>query len=168
MLKWASVIMLLIAIGAGLALLLQPELTAIHNEIRGDYQSVEHISARDFSNLDQQDVVIFDVREADEHQVSHLPNAIQVDPGIDVDEFLDQYQHLLAEKQVIFYCSVGRRSSGLIARLQPYVESGNFINLQGGLFNWINEQRPVSGQGIHPYNAYWGRLIDDASQIRYQ
>jgi hypothetical protein len=39
------------------------------------------------------------------------------------------------------------------------------FNLEGSLFQWANEGRPVYRddvpvQAIHPYDARWGRLLD--------
>jgi len=37
----------------------------------------------------------------------------------------------------------------------------------GGLFNWVNEQRSISGKGIHPYNDEWGKFVKDKDMLRY-
>jgi hypothetical protein len=39
-------------------------------------------------------------------------------------------------------------------------------NLEGSIFQWANEHRPLvhktaSVTRVHPYNAFWGRLLDE-------
>jgi rhodanese-related sulfurtransferase len=65
---------------------------------------------------------------------------------------------------VVFYCSAGVRSSNATARL---IKSGhtNVFNLQGSIFQWANERRPVLRDGevvdvVHPYDERWGVLLD--------
>ena len=43
----------------------------------------------------------------------------------------------------------------------------NIYNLQGGLFNWVNDGRDIIGHGVHPFDDFWGRLIKDSRSIRY-
>ncbi len=61
--------------------------------------------------------ILFDVRTKEEFAVSHLPNAIRLDPDMDPRTFLDEYGDLLEQNQVLFYCSVGRRSTQLAERV---------------------------------------------------
>ncbi len=168
MFKWLVVIVgLLGVITAGL-LLLQPSLSSIHKQIVADYGDVRHVSAVELSALSDDSVVVFDVREEGEFAVSHLANAIHISPDTDVQEFIEDYGDVIADKKAVFYCSVGRRSSGFIRDLNNAKASFSMVNLEGGLFNWVNQQRQIEGGGIHPYNAYWGRLVKDKTQIQYQ
>ncbi len=162
---------LLVSIGAGAAVLWQPSLDRIHSHIASEHQNVQHLTAEQYQKLNTDDVVLFDVREVDEFQVSHIEGAIQIQPNIDVDQFHEDYGEILDGKTVVFYCSVGRRSSDLLARLDPVLtESGaqSSANLKGGIFNWVNQKNTLSGKKVHPYNAYWGRLIEDSSNIAYK
>lgn len=172
MLKWLIVALVVVFVGVSIALLWQPSLKSIHKDIRKDLGSVQHMSADDFEQRDHASMVVFDVREEDEFDVSRIDGAIQISPSMDSHAFMTLYGDLLKDKKAVFYCSVGRRSSDLVARLQADSKTSDLnsdlYNLEGGLFNWVNQQRPIVGQGIHPYNAYWGRLIKDANQIRYQ
>ncbi|MAY21130.1 MAG: sulfurtransferase [Erythrobacteraceae bacterium] len=166
-------------IGAvGGALLFQTsDLDRIHAGIAATHNNVEHIAADDFVALDSDEFVLFDVREADEFAVSHLPGAVLVDPDITAAEFTTRFGDSLEGKRAIFYCSVGVRSSNLADRVAELVEdsTGNApVNLIGGLFKWRNEGRELvtaSGQStgdIHPYDDYWGRLIEDRETISYK
>lgn len=155
----------------------QLRLDKIHQDIVNKYSDVEHLSGPDFQELDISQALIFDVREAEEFAVSHINGAFRIDPDTELAEFSERYADRVAGKTVVFYCSVGRRSSDLLRKLSPMLETNGAIaayNLVGGIFRWRNEQRPLvdlrkeETQLVHPYNFYWGRLIDDRSAVRYK
>jgi len=107
--------------------------------------------------------ILLDARTPEEYAVSHLPGARRVDPDADAYPALDT---LSADAHVVVYCSVGVRSAKVAARLR---EQGftNVSNLQGSIFQWANEGHPVVRNGqmvqaVHPYDATWGRLLDDS------
>ncbi len=108
--------------------------------------------------------------------MSHLDNAIRVDPDLDPDDFMRKYADRIAGKTVIVYCSVGVRSSALAERIDPLLTSSGSkpaYNLTGGIFQWHNEGRPLtrgaqSTPYVHPYNRSWGRLITNKSLISYR
>lgn len=159
---------LLVSVGAWL---FQPSLDAIHRSIERNYEGVTHISADDFMTLNSDDVVVFDVRESAEFDVSRIAGAVQLSPDIDIEEFEEDYKDLIVGKQVVFYCSVGRRSTDMLAKLTPVLRDSGVntaSNLTGGLFKWVNQSRPIDGSGVHPYNDYWGRLISDQSKVNYR
>ena len=66
---------------------------------------------------------------------------------------------------ILLYCSVGYRSSRLADQLRRRGYS-QAANLEGSLFAWANEGRPlVNAQGkaalrVHPYNETWGKLLN--------
>ena len=105
--------------------------------------------------------VLLDVREPAEFAVSHLANARQVEPGIDPEGL-----GLPVDQPIVTYCSVGYRSADFAQRLQR-VGYTNVRNLEGSLFQWANEGRPLVRDGhgaarVHPYNKIWGLLLDPA------
>ena len=169
-------VVLLIALAPAIAIA-QQSLTRIHEGIVSEYGNIEHIDAGELLAMSPADVVLFDVREQDEFSVSHIQGSIQVDPNIDVDMFTAKYGSRLGGKTAVFYCSVGRRSSQLASQLDEFIQAKNGVgalNLIGGIFQWRNESRPLmsnnstpTGQ-VHPYNWYWGRLIEDKDAISYQ
>ena len=62
------------------------------------------------------------------------------------------------------YCSVGYRSGAFAQTLQEAGYS-RVENLEGSIFKWANEGRPVFQDGrrvekVHPYNDAWGKLLD--------
>ena len=153
------------------------QLAKIHDDIVSEYQHVSHITSQRLSQFDQADILLFDVREPGEFTVSHLEGAVQIDPDISEAEFKARYAEALAGKRAVFYCSVGRRSSIVAERVASVVKTQTEhtpINLAAGIFGWSNESRAmVSGDGqrtefVHPYNAYWGRLIENPEIIRYK
>lgn len=120
------------------------------------------------------DVVVFDVREEAEFAVSHIPGAIRVSPSVWTSRFLSERAEAMKGKTVVFYCSVGVRSSRLAARVQAgLAKSGAtaVYNLRGGIFRWHNEGRPLqsgvaSTEHVHPYDASWGRLVQRQNLVR--
>jgi rhodanese-related sulfurtransferase len=166
----------LIAGLGGIALFQTSDLERIHAGIEASYEGVEHVPAEDFLSLSPDQVVLFDVREQDEFAVSHIAGAILVYPEMTREEFAATFADKLQGKRAVFYCSVGMRSSILADRVAVIVEQETGrppANLIGGLFQWHNDERSlVSAVGketdaIHPFDDYWGRLIEDEQAISY-
>jgi rhodanese-related sulfurtransferase len=107
--------------------------------------------------------VLVDTRTAGEYAISRLPGALHA-------ENAEALRGLLAgvprDRSVVLYCSVGWRSSALAAELTARGEGRDFRNLDGSLFEWANEGRPLvdlDGAPVfraHPFDARWGRLLD--------
>jgi len=123
------------------------------------------------------DVIVFDVRKEKEFAVSHIDGSIRIDPDTSADEFAAQYADQLKDKTVVFYCSVGRRSSALASRVDSIIENSDAAasyNLTGGVFSWRNQERSLVDQSlqtttkVHPYNFFMGRLIEDKKAISYK
>lgn len=117
--------------------------------------------ARRMAEGDASVPLLIDVRTRQEYQVSHLPGAVW-------GEGPRQLENILKERTkhdvIVLYCSVGVRSSRAAARL---IKSGyrRVFNLQGSIFQWANERRPVLRDGkpvdvVHPYDERWGVLLD--------
>jgi len=105
--------------------------------------------------------LLLDVRTKPEFALSHLPAAHQVDPGTGAAAVRARVP---TNRPIVVYCSVGWRSSELATRL---AKAGitNVFNLEGSIFAWANEHRPLEaaeGQPVtrvHPYNSTFGRLL---------
>ena len=153
-------------------------LKSVHQSVVEDYDSVRHLTADTLASRLKQskDIILFDVRETDEFAVSHLHGATRVDPGVWRRTFLKRYGDAVKGKTVVFYCSVGVRSSKLAARLQKALtERGAkaVYNLQAGIFNWHNERRPLTTGSaptsfVHPFNDHWGQLVERRDLLRYR
>ena len=156
----------------------QEALQEIHEEIKSEFPTVDHIQGIHLAKQMQTEntVVLFDVREQPEYDISHLPGAIRVDPQISAQDFESHYGESLRDKTVVFYCSVGKRSSLLADKVRKEViERGatQVLNLEMGIFGWHNNARILSNEFtqtdfVHPYNWRWGRLIERKSLIRYE
>jgi rhodanese-related sulfurtransferase len=106
--------------------------------------------------------VLFDVRTPEEWDVSHLPGARRVDPSASAENVA---AGLSKETPIVTYCAVGYRSGEMANRLSA-AGFTNVRNLEGSIFQWANEDRPlVRGEErvsqVHPYNTFWGRLLKD-------
>lgn len=151
-------------------------LKTVHANVVQEFKTVRHLSAQEMTALDRSKLILFDVREDGEFAVSHLKQAIRVDPDITPDAFMKKYANQIAGKTIIVYCSVGVRSSALAERITPLLKRGGspgVYNLTGGIFGWHNERRPLargtqSTTYVHPYNRSWGRLLNNRSLISYR
>jgi rhodanese-related sulfurtransferase len=106
--------------------------------------------------------ILLDVREEKEFAVSHLPGAIRVAPDSDVAS-LAALEAVGKDAAIVAYCSVGYRSSRLVAAL--YAEGfTNARNLEGSIFEWANRGLPLERDGVrveevHPFDEDWGRYL---------
>lgn len=107
--------------------------------------------------------MLLDARAPEEYAVSHLPGARPIDPEADAYPALDS---LARDTPIVVYCSVGYRSAGVTSRLR---EAGftDVANLEGSIFRWANEGRPVYRSGkrvatVHPFDSQWGQLLTDS------
>ena len=148
-------------------------LTKTHSKIIKNYETVPHIDSKGLSNMSPDEIILFDVREKDEYDVSHIEGAIWVDPDIDSSSFLQSYSDEIGDKIVILYCSVGVRSSRLAEKLKRQKTANTtarVYNLEKGIFGWHNEKRPLYHNTntekssptdyVHPYNFVWGRMVN--------
>lgn len=140
------------------------EWTQIKARIRSTFPSVREVSteelARELASATtaEERPVLIDARPTNEYVVSHLEGAICMGPGV-----LDT---IPKDRSIVVYCSVGYRSAELARRLDRlgYMD---VRNLEGSIFEWANEGRPLySGdrrvQKVHPYDSEWGRLLAPA------
>ncbi|MGH9338379.1 MAG: exo-beta-N-acetylmuramidase NamZ domain-containing protein [Acidobacteriota bacterium] len=106
--------------------------------------------------------MLLDARSPEEFAVSHLSGARLLAPQADPAQVLLTTSK---DREIVVYCSVGYRSSAAAGRLQ---KSGftRVFNLEGSIFKWANEGRPVYRQGkrvgqVHPYDEQWGLLLKE-------
>ncbi|XP_075251649.1 uncharacterized protein LOC142344059 [Convolutriloba macropyga] len=136
-------------------------------------------------------LVVLDVRPPEEFDVSHIKGSIRVEPSTkDLESVLEaikthQSDSSLSESTtVVAYCSLGFRSSDLITKLaqhcktkvknsektqsssdQSAVPNMQMYNLEGSLFKWANENRPMVDSNdattalCHPFNSIWGKFL---------
>ncbi len=166
-----------IVLGAGaLSLIAGAGMWALAGEARGldgmrklvrtRFPSVQELSTQELSawlkDGRKPPPVLLDVRTQAEFDVSHLPGARRVDPdakAVDVLPILEK------GRSVVTYCSVGYRSSAMADRLRK-AGVAQVSNLEGSIFQWANEGRPLEANGkpatkVHPYNATFGKMLDE-------
>lgn len=126
------------------------------------------------SNVDStngQRPLLLDARTFEEYQVSHLPGAQWVGMNSPMDRLLDKGQgdrpNLPSSPSVVIYCSIGYRSAQLTQQLQAQGYK-NVANLEGSIFAWVNESRPVYRDAnpvcdVHPYHDVWKWLLNSNS-----
>ena len=132
--------------------------TSVKSEIRTQFPSVAQISTEQLEQwLVTESPLLLDARSPEEYAVSHLQNA-------DLATSQTALKDVGKDTLVVVYCSVGYRSSRLAEKL---ADAGyeNVYNLEGSIFQWVNEGRAVYRgsqrvKQVHPYDDHWGKLLN--------
>lgn len=151
-------------------------LAVLHDEIVADYPALDHVKAEAVLQRLQNApgrTLIWDSRPVPEYAVSHIPTAVQIEPDARAEDLLTRFD--VSGKDIVIYCSVGRRSSIVGERTRAELLAAgarSVANLEGGIFAWHNSGRALvnaSGptQAVHPYDEFWGRLIKNRDAARY-
>ena len=138
---------------------------SLRQSIRRKFPSVRQLSTQALADwladTNRPAPLLIDARKSGEFAVSHLQNARHLSSVAGV-----QAAATSNSQPIVVYCSVGYRSSALAEKLQK-AGLTNVYNLEGSIFAWANEGRPVFRGGtnlqpaqVHPYNARWGALLD--------
>ncbi len=139
--------------------------TSVKSAVRTKYPTVEHLTTLELSTWMQSDStpvpILLDARDPEEYDVSHVHGAVLAPKLTAAIEALAGVEK---DHPIVVYCSVGYRSSALAEKLQKKGYT-NVFNLEGSIFKWANEDRPVFAGGVrvyqvHPYNHRWGTLLD--------
>jgi rhodanese-related sulfurtransferase len=138
----------------------------LKKSLRHKFTKIEWISTSELAdwlaNKRRPAPVLLDVRTPEEWNVSHLPGARRVDPGGSAESVA---AGLPKDTPIVTYCAVGYRSGETADRLRA-AGFTNVRNLEGSIFQWANEHRPLVREQervsqVHPYNTFWGRLLND-------
>jgi rhodanese-related sulfurtransferase len=133
--------------------------------VRTDFPAVRHISTTDLAGWQadptREAPLLLDTRAVEEYEVSHLRGAVLADSDTAIQEALRGQSR---DRAIVLYCSVGYRSSDAAQKLQQQGYQ-NACNLEGSIFAWANEGRPVvrgdeAVSEVHPFNDEWGVLLD--------
>ena len=102
----------------------------------------ENVDVKGFAALmEDPDVVVLDVRTADEFNEGHLDGAINIDQA--QSDFLQKAKAALSTaKTIAVYCRSGRRSANAAGRLAA--EGYKAVNLKGGILAWKDAGMPVT------------------------
>ena len=112
--------------------------------------------------------LLFDIRNVEEYEKSRIATAVRLDPNTGPDEFAVRCAALVTGRDLVFYCSVGQRSTELLERVESVCRKAgakSCRNLRGGIFRWYNEGKPVvdaSGMtnDIHGYDPVWAVMVE--------
>jgi len=104
-------------------------------------QNFENMEVKEFAELiTDSNVVILDVRKADEFAEGHIKGAILIDQF--QSDFVEQAQAKLPiDKTIAIYCRSGRRSSNAAGKLTDV--GYKCVNLKGGIIAWKDAGKPV-------------------------
>ncbi|HAQ70344.1 MAG TPA: rhodanese-like domain-containing protein, partial [Flavobacteriales bacterium] len=79
-------------------------------------------------------------------------------------------ESLQKDEEIIVYCSVGYRSEIVCEKLSE-LGFTNVSNLYGGLFEWVNQSKPiVDGEGnitnrVHAFDKTWGIWLNKGEKV---
>ncbi len=105
-------------------------------------QNYENTDPEGFAKLiEEPDVVVLDVRTAEEFDEGHIEGAVNID--YKQSGFVEKSTAMLPkEKTIAVYCRSGRRSAGAAELLAA--EGYKMVNLYGGILAWKGTDRPVT------------------------
>jgi len=147
----------------------QGKLVAIDADLQKSFPNIGHMKTSDLEHAIGEDsnIVLVDVRTDIEYAVGRIPGAIRIDPGASSKTVAELLSGRIEGKEVVFYCSVGVRSSRLANKAATGLKdlgAENVHNLSGGVFAWHNERRALENEEgstalVHPYDRNWGKLL---------
>ncbi|MBR3522892.1 MAG: rhodanese-like domain-containing protein [Prevotella sp.] len=108
-------------------------------------QNFENADVQGFAELVRDsNVVVLDVRTAEEYADGHIERAVNID--YKKDDFMDRAKAALpTDKKIAIYCRSGRRSAGAASKLAA--EGYVLVNLKGGIIDWQKAGMPVVKAG---------------------
>lgn len=95
--------------------------------------------------VDAGDALLVDVREDDEWEAGHAPDAVHV-PLAEVPEQLDELDERRGEDALIFICRSGNRSA---EAAQAATDAGleDVLSVDGGMNDWVSAGLPLEPTG---------------------
>ena len=104
--------------------------------------SYEDADVKGFAELmTNPNVVVLDVRTADEFKDGHLVGALNIDQA--QSDFIQKVKEALpTDRTIAVYCRSGRRSANAAGRLAA--EGYKAVNLKGGILAWKEAKMPVT------------------------
>ncbi len=116
----------------------------------------------------KEEVLILDVRELEEYEVSHIPGAAHLGYKKFSKKML---KAMPKDTAIVLYCSVGYRSEKMGERLQK-MGFTNVHNLYGSIFEWANQDLPLENKAeeatkeVHTYNRKWSQWVSEEEVIK--
>ena len=169
--RWAKILLLVLVVpillGVGVAVVAGRPLAfeVVHRMTTRKFPDVKWIDAAELTRWREDpgraQPLILDARSAPEYAVSHLRDAVWINPA---RPSLHPVRGLPKDAPIVVYGSVGYRGARVAYWLAAQGYS-NVQNLSGGLFQWADQGRPVVRDGrpateVHPYSQRWGLLLE--------
>lgn len=136
------------------------DLGTLRDFVRDCFPQVKLIMPADLSewlaDTNRPAPVLVDVRSKEEFATSHLRGSVHGASALDSSRPLDT--------PLVLYCSVGYRAAKLATRLRRR-SFANVHVLEGGIFQWANEGRPLYRGSqltheVHPHSRKWRPLLN--------
>ena len=130
-------------------------LEKMYADFRDDFSGIGEVSADSLMVwMNSGEVVIVDVREPAEREVSRLPNSITTK---ELESFLEGHD----DQQIVIYCTIGYRSGKFTRSLKN--KGVKAYNLAGGIIAWVHHGGPIEHDGnpmrrVHVYGKKWNLL----------
>jgi rhodanese-related sulfurtransferase len=169
--RWVKILLIVLGVplllGAGVALFAgRPiALAVVHRLTARKFPQVKWITGPELerwrSDSTRPQPTILDARTREEFLVSHLGGAVRIDPYRPI---LRPLRGFPKDTTIVVYSSVGYRGARLADFLARQGYS-NVVGLDGGIFQWANEGRPIvrddrPTEQVHPYDGRWGWLLE--------
>lgn len=140
-------------------------LAAIQSLVAAYFSAIPQLNPSQVSSA----MVLVDVRKPEEYAVSHIQGAVNLPRAEDVMRLIDRHPG----QPIVFYCSVGVRSSLVAQDVQHQLSTisknsgivpNKVYNLRGGIFRWAIEHMPVVNQQgttpfVHGFGWPWKYLL---------
>lgn len=129
--------------------------------------SVPLIKTEELKEIYDDDILLLDIREKGEYEVSHIPGAVY---GGYLSFKKKTVKDIPKDKPIVVYCSVGKRSEEIGDKLQK-MGFTNVKNLYGGIFDWKNQGNEVISESgekteeVHTYNKEWSQWLFTGKKV---
>jgi len=130
-------------------------LEKMYADFRDDFSGIGEVSADSLMEwMNSGEVVIVDVREPAEREVSRLPNSITT-------KGLESYLEGHDDQRIVIYCTIGYRSGKFTRSLMN--KGVKAYNLAGGIVAWVHHGGSIEHDGnptrrVHVYGKKWNLL----------
>jgi rhodanese-related sulfurtransferase len=130
-------------------------------------KSIPIVAVADLSAAQISSSIFIDSRGKNEFEVSHIKDA----KWVGYDNFdISRMKGVKKDASIIIYCSVGYRSEKIGEKL---ISDGytNVKNMYGGIFEWVNQGKPIVNQKeeptlkIHGYSKAWGIWLSKGEKV---
>ena len=135
---------------------------SMYSEYKPSFPDVTDISVDALLAIDREDLVIVDVREPNELEVSMIPGALSKS---DFEARLEEFDG----KTIVVHCTIGYRSGLYVAELNK--KGIDAVNLKGSVLSWAHAgQSFVTPDGettkrVHVYGPDWDLLPADYEAV---